>query len=113
MSDADATEGRTDLMTPPIIGVYHDGEICVFPSVEDAEREVEGIDIEIDDFAYDSKGRLLKFEVSGVNVPQSGWGWVDIGWASLRPAEITPTHREQLTETLRNWLAVSCHWNHP
>lgn len=77
----------------PGVGIFE-----VFPSQEAAEGYIEAVDV-LDEvyIAYDSEGRLLRFEVFGYQGP--GTGSVE-----LHNAESAPTHEEELVRKLRTFF---------
>ena len=91
-------------MKPPIIADDH-GDISVFNTVEDAEREIEPDDVRAGTYTlYDSEGRLLE---TGLRQPTALWRRLlfPAEQTVIREAEREHTHREQLHEALADFLA--------
>ena len=81
-----------DAMKPPVI-VDENGSVNVFDSIEAAERYLEPIDVENDEYiAYDSEGRLLKL------IP------VHPG-IRIESAENEPNHKPELHRVLVEFLS--------
>ena len=57
-------------MRPPII-VHARGDVSIYESVDEAQRDVEAVDVRNGEYEfYDSEGRVLR----GVVVPRATWG---------------------------------------
>jgi hypothetical protein len=79
-------------MTAPII-IYNFGDVLVFGSIESAERYLEAIDVENNEYiGYDGTGRLLELGTDGSHV-------------IIRAAEACPTHQNDLRKILIEYLA--------
>jgi hypothetical protein len=53
-------------MREPIIVTDRDGHTTVYGSAADAERDVESVDVEADEYTvYDADGRVLEFAIEG------------------------------------------------
>ena len=88
-------------MKVPII-VSNFGDVLIFDSIEKAERYIEPIDVDNNEYiAYDSEGHLLHL----VNLPRYQ--------VAIEPAETEPNHANELREILMDFLArtgVSKSW---
>jgi hypothetical protein len=79
------------LPTPPIF-VIEGRDVTIFESLEDAQLQVEPIDVlEGVYVAYDAEGRILRMVVEGDQV-------------KVRLGEDEPTHAEELSRILKDYL---------
>jgi hypothetical protein len=80
---------------PPIF--YNDtGDVSVHESVEHLSGWLEAPDLDADEKAWDSAGRLLRIKAVG-------------NFVSIEPAEEIPTHAEELRQLLVEWLESADH----
>ncbi len=87
-------------MKPPLI-VNNHGDVMVFASAQDLERELEAIDVEHHEYvAYDSEGRLVELGIGR----RRGTLFFSIKSVVVQGAEPTPTHTGELREVLRRFL---------
>ena len=81
-------------MKAPIIVDEH-GAATIFESVKDAERYLEAVDVENNEYiAYDSEGRLLRLIPTTPRI-------------TIRGAEQSPTHSPELRTLLTNLLGYT------
>jgi hypothetical protein len=86
-------------ITGPIF-VRADDDLLVFRSKEDAESSIEAADVERDERAYDSQGRLLHVVLR----ERRRWWERSRAEVELIPAEDAGGHAEELRALLVDWL---------
>jgi hypothetical protein len=80
-------------MIAPII-IYNFGDVLIFETVEKAERYIEPIDIDNNEYiAYDSEGRLLRLIVRSRNR------------VHIEATEAEPNHADEVRKILIDFLA--------
>lgn len=100
------------MMEPPIIVDNH-GDILFFASVEKAEKYLEPIDVENDEYvAYDSVGHLLNLTIQERKWRETNFlrffkpNEYTVERVIIELAEAEPTHEDQLRERLIYFFAL-------
>jgi hypothetical protein len=98
-----------DALQPPIIVVDDSGHPELYPTLDAAILDLEGIDVQEGIYrVFDSVGRRITLRAEGV---QRGWVSIDIGTVHFDHADQVPTAADELRKLLIDHLAylnVSC-----
>ncbi len=98
-------DGSLQGPTAPLL-VWESGDLSVFDSVEHAENWFEAIDVADGIFkAFDATGRLLQLKVRSEK-ERCLFFSIRRERVAVSLAEVTPTHREELTKRLTDVLAA-------